>query len=111
MAPLDFFDPEYFNETLAPSERIRYEECGVALPPESVRGNTVMEHSVWKNMSDKEFMEKYGNEVKAQYLIPSQEEIDRIAAYEAEADAIAANYEGDYDDDDEEEDGDDIEED
>ena len=37
----------------------------------------------WKNLLEEEFMEKYGNDVLAQYHMPTKAEIDQLAEYKA----------------------------
>ncbi|KAJ3900014.1 hypothetical protein F5879DRAFT_1056479 [Lentinula edodes] len=78
--PIDFFDPEYFNNFLSVKERAHYAHNGVALPLEEHCINTRID--LWKNLPEDEFMQVYGNAVLAQYKIPSQEELDQLDEYE-----------------------------
>ncbi|KAJ4492140.1 hypothetical protein C8J55DRAFT_420047, partial [Lentinula edodes] len=78
--PVDFFDPEYFNNFLSVKERAHYAHNGVALPLEEHCINTRID--LWKNLPEDEFMQVYGNAVLAQYKIPSQEELDQLDEYE-----------------------------
>ncbi|VDB99908.1 unnamed protein product [Peniophora sp. CBMAI 1063] len=82
--PVDYFDPEYFNEDVLPRDRARYAEYGVAFPAELLRGDTVTEHMAWCNLSEDQFMQKYGKDVLEDYNIPTSDELARIAAYEAD---------------------------
>ncbi|KAJ7032134.1 hypothetical protein C8F04DRAFT_1185374 [Mycena alexandri] len=65
--PIDYFTPEFFN-ALTLKERARYA------------------HEEWKTMGKKEFMEMYGDDVLAQYDVPTQEEIDEIPESDVEDD-------------------------
>ncbi|KAJ7092106.1 hypothetical protein C8R43DRAFT_1141951 [Mycena crocata] len=67
---MDWFNPEYFNE-LPVATRFEYRKYGVALPLLQFHGN-----KDWKTMDDVTFMTAYGNNVLAQYDIPTQEEMD-----------------------------------
>ncbi|KAJ7159877.1 hypothetical protein C8R43DRAFT_1124237 [Mycena crocata] len=67
---IDWFDPAYFND-LPAGIRFNYAKTGVALPLVQFHGN-----KDWKTMDDATFMAKYGNDVLAQYEIPTQEEMD-----------------------------------
>ncbi|KAJ3926076.1 MAG: hypothetical protein NXY57DRAFT_966944 [Lentinula lateritia] len=78
--PIDFFDPEYFNNFLSVKERAHYAHNGVALPLEEHCINTRID--LWKNLPEDKFMQVYGNAVLAQYKIPTQEELDQLDEYE-----------------------------
>ncbi|KAJ3979403.1 hypothetical protein F5890DRAFT_1421395, partial [Lentinula detonsa] len=80
--PIDFFDPDYFNNFFSVKERAHYAENGVALPSEEHCESTSID--IWKNMSEAKFMETYGNEVLAQYKVPTKEEIEQLDEYEDE---------------------------
>ncbi|KAJ7181441.1 hypothetical protein C8R43DRAFT_838998, partial [Mycena crocata] len=69
-APLDWFDPEYFN-SLPANLRARYRKGGISLPLPQHWQNTD-----FQTMADAEFMEKYGNEVLKLYKLPTKEELD-----------------------------------
>ena len=65
-------------------ERIEYLQQGqirIALPDkehcDSWEGCTA-----WKNLPEDEFMDQYGNEVLAQYNIPTAEEIEQMAKWD-----------------------------
>ncbi|KAE9386478.1 hypothetical protein BT96DRAFT_1006060 [Gymnopus androsaceus JB14] len=71
-AALDWHDPTDFN--LLPTHiRALYINSPIALPLESV----MEESEAWKDlkMSDEEFMQNYGNAVRALYNFPTEEEI------------------------------------
>ncbi|KAK7020021.1 hypothetical protein R3P38DRAFT_3318933 [Favolaschia claudopus] len=70
-APIDWFDPERFNDFPAET-RFKYVQYGVALP--------LLEHhkkADWKTMSKAVFMEKYGNDILKQFNIPTAAEMER----------------------------------
>ena len=68
---LDWFDPEYFND-MDIEFRALYVDAPIALPLREYCGIPAPD---WKNMPDDNFMEKYGNEVRAQYNLPTEEEL------------------------------------
>ncbi|KAK7013214.1 hypothetical protein R3P38DRAFT_3006076 [Favolaschia claudopus] len=70
-APIDWFDPEKFNDFPAET-RYKYAQYGVALPLIEHHKNTD-----WKTMNKAAFMEKYGNDVLKQYNIPTAAEMER----------------------------------
>ncbi|KAJ7845092.1 hypothetical protein B0H13DRAFT_2410480 [Mycena leptocephala] len=73
--PVDFFTPEFYN-ALTLKERARYINTGVAFPLEEFAFDEA--HDAWKTMGKVEFMAMYGNDVLAQYYIPTPEEMDGI---------------------------------
>jgi hypothetical protein len=73
--PVDFFAPEFYN-ALTLKERARYINTGVAFPLEEFAFDEV--HDAWKTMGKVESMVMNGNDVLAQYYIPTPEEMDRI---------------------------------
>ncbi|KAJ7832021.1 hypothetical protein B0H14DRAFT_3712782, partial [Mycena olivaceomarginata] len=73
--PIDFFTPEFYN-SLTVKERARYTETGVAFPLPQYAFNK--SHAHWLTMGKAEFMKAYGNEVLAQYHVPSAEEIAEL---------------------------------
>ncbi|KAJ7327476.1 heterokaryon incompatibility protein Het-C-domain-containing protein [Mycena albidolilacea] len=73
--PINYFTPEFFN-ALTLKERARYVNTGVAFPLADFAFDKA--HDGWKTMSKKDFMEMYGNNVLAQYDVPTQEEMDTI---------------------------------
>ena len=71
--PLDWFDPQYFNN-MDIEFRALYVDAPIALPsPEYCSALTPPPD--WKGMPEAEFMEKYGNVVQAQYNLPTEEEL------------------------------------
>ncbi|KAJ7265145.1 hypothetical protein C8J57DRAFT_1025431, partial [Mycena rebaudengoi] len=71
--PLDWFDPVYFN-ALPANLRAKYaRKVCIALPLERH-----LDQKDWKNMSEKRFMKKYGNDVLALYNLPTAEELEQI---------------------------------
>ena len=85
--PIDWFDPTYWNEHLTLREHADYIQEGVyvALPKAELCG-TWSVCGGWKNLPVAEFMEKYGNEVLAQYKLPTQEEIEQLDQYDEDED-------------------------
>ncbi|KAE9393032.1 hypothetical protein BT96DRAFT_944218 [Gymnopus androsaceus JB14] len=94
---LDWHDPDSFNQ-LPACIRALYVDAPIALPLESV----MAESDGWKDlkMSDKEFMDKYGNAVRALYQFPSEEEIYAMEHGALDEDSEAEEDNG-YDSDDE----------
>ena len=81
--PIDWFEPEAWN-SFTVRERVEYTAGGiyVSLPLE-MYCDTLAKCAEWKNLPEEEFMEKYGNEVLAQYHMPTEAEIDQLLEYEA----------------------------
>ncbi|KAF5390397.1 hypothetical protein D9757_005172 [Collybiopsis confluens] len=77
---LDYFEPEFYN-SMSVRERLSYMNNGVALPkPEHCqRWADVLN---WKNLSKKEFMEKFGNNTLAQYAVPTEAELEQLWAHD-----------------------------
>jgi hypothetical protein len=73
--PIDFFTPEFYN-SLTVKEHARYTETGVAFLLLQYAFNK--SHVHWLMMGKSEFMKAYGNEVLAQYHVPSAEEITEL---------------------------------
>jgi len=72
--PLDWFDPEYFN-SMDIQFRALYIDAPIALPlPE--QSCSLVPPPDWKNMPVAEFMEKYGNVVRARYDLPTEAELN-----------------------------------
>jgi hypothetical protein len=69
---LDWHSPDHFNN-LPVHIRARYRKSPIALPLEK----DMTTSDDWKDlqMSDEQFMKKYGDEVRAQYFFPTEEEI------------------------------------
>ncbi|KAH9474345.1 hypothetical protein JR316_0012803 [Psilocybe cubensis] len=77
--PIDLFEPDEWNK-LPIRIRIKYLEASggayVALPlPEYC--DTWAKCGTWKDMSEKRFMRKYGNDVLLDYNLPTEKEIKR----------------------------------
>ena len=81
--PIDWFDPKAWNSFIV-GEHVGYTMGGitVGLPLEQYC-DTLTKCAEWKNLPEKEFMEKYGNDVLAQYYMPTQAELDQLTEYEA----------------------------
>jgi hypothetical protein len=82
--PLDWFDPEYFNN-MDVEFRALYINAPIALPLAEHCGpltDMIANPPDWKNMSEAEFMETYGNAVQANYNLPTQEELDVLNGVE-----------------------------
>ncbi|KAJ7163691.1 hypothetical protein C8R46DRAFT_1036566 [Mycena filopes] len=71
--PIDFWDPKFYNEELDLQEKAMYVDTGVAFPlPQFCNDKDAR---TWAKMPAKEFMVKYGNDVLAQYQVPTPEQI------------------------------------
>jgi hypothetical protein len=94
--PIDWFEPKAWN-SFTVRKRVEYTAGGinVGLPLE-MYCDTLAKCVEWKNLPEEEFMEKYGNEVLAQYRMPTEAEINQLLEYEA----------GEEENEDEEEEGD-----
>lgn len=66
---LDWFDPAVFNE-LPAVVRAKYRKSPIALPS----AKKMEKKEDWKTMETKQFMEKYGNRVRALYHFPTKVE-------------------------------------
>ncbi|KAJ6481129.1 hypothetical protein C8R45DRAFT_933027 [Mycena sanguinolenta] len=78
---IDFFTPEFYN-LLTVKEHARYASTGVAFPLPEYAFNPA--HAHWMKMGKAEFMRAYGNEVLAQYEVPSAEEIAELSDSDAD---------------------------
>ncbi|KAI5823055.1 hypothetical protein K523DRAFT_255848 [Schizophyllum commune Tattone D] len=80
--PIDYFSPQYWNETLTLRDRVEYlgsrkGRARVGLPkPEFCK--TWADISKWIHLSEDEFMAKYGDDVLAEYAIPTDAQIAMI---------------------------------
>lgn len=74
MCPLDWFDPDWFNKRPI---RFRgdYIDAEIALPLPHVYSGSIQD---WKTMSKSAFMKKYGNQVRAQYQLPTEAELNEL---------------------------------
>ena len=72
---LDWHDPEQFNR-LPAFIRAKYIKSPIALPLETA----LSQEEDWQSltMSDEEFMQKYGNNVRALYHFPTEEQIEAM---------------------------------
>jgi hypothetical protein len=70
--PIDWFDPEYFNN-LPLVIRARYMDASVAIPE---LWNDPSQS--WRHLNDDDFMEQYGNKILEQYSIPTEAEFDAM---------------------------------
>ena len=87
--PIDWFDPGYWNTVLTVSEHLDYVEHGICI------GLPLVEHcqtweqcSLWKNLPEEKFMERYGNAVLKQYKMPIKEEIEQLQQWEEEVEEL-----------------------
>jgi hypothetical protein len=88
--PLDWFDPDFYASLSNRSRcRVTPEEPSIALPPAPVPLFTNTKSEQWWKLPRKDFMEKYGNEVLAQYELPDDRDVGD-AAEDEEADDLAA---------------------
>ncbi|KAJ7208461.1 hypothetical protein C8J57DRAFT_1610264 [Mycena rebaudengoi] len=96
--PLDWFDPAYFN-ALPADLRYEYGRKGaIALPLERF-----LDMEDWKNMEEKKFMKKYGNDVLKLYDLPTAAEMEQIRR-NMEDSSDEGNDEDEQDDDEQEDD-------
>lgn len=112
--PIDWFDPDFWNNSLTVRERMEYLEQGgsikIALPAEELC-RTWKDCLAWKNLPEDEFMTNYGDAVLAEYNIPTAEEIERIQQYDNLQNQETVDDEDDDNEDDDDEDNDDEDED
>ncbi|KAG6912229.1 hypothetical protein DXG01_016204, partial [Tephrocybe rancida] len=84
--PIDFFSPDYWNNIMTVRERADCRAADgtyhVALPLEEFCGSW-KECAKWKNLSDADFMERYGKEVLKEYDLPTEEELKQMEEWEA----------------------------
>ncbi|KAJ6523815.1 hypothetical protein B0H19DRAFT_1344934 [Mycena capillaripes] len=71
--PIDFWTPKFYNEDLDIQEKAMYVNTGVAFRLGKFCND--QDAAKWSKMPAKEFMKIYGNEVLAQYNLPTPEEI------------------------------------
>lgn len=71
--PIDFWAPKFYNEELDIQEKAMYVDTGVAFPLPKFCNNENFDK--WSKMPAKEFMDKYGKDVLAQYKLPMPEEL------------------------------------
>ncbi|KAJ7243314.1 hypothetical protein C8J57DRAFT_1083818 [Mycena rebaudengoi] len=96
--PLDWFDPAYFN-ALPADLRYEYGRKGaIALPLERF-----LDMEDWKNMEEKKFMKKYGNDVLKLYDLPTAAEMEQIRR-NMEDSSDEGNDEDEQDDDEQDDD-------
>ena len=83
--PIDWFEPIYWNTHLTVREHANYIKGSayIALPDPELCASWA-ECAKWKNLSEKEFMDKYGNTVLAQYNLPTEEEMEQLEQWEEE---------------------------
>ncbi|KAI4518097.1 hypothetical protein K525DRAFT_209390 [Schizophyllum commune Loenen D] len=77
--PIDWFDPDYWNNTLTVRERADIIKDGkrIALP-KAEHCQTMEQCRKWKNLSEDEFWQKYGEDVLAQYAMPTEKELELL---------------------------------
>jgi len=107
MVPIDWFEAEFWNNSLTVRERVEYVQRGnirIALPAEEFC-LTWKDCIAWKSLPKDEFMTKYGNAVLAKYNIPTAEEIERLEQYDSsQAQQNDSQDEDDISDDEDEDD-------
>lgn len=94
--PLNYFDPDYFN-SLPVNLRSRYRKSGIALPL-----SRHWDKTDFQTMPDDEFMEKYGHEVKALYVLPTKEQLKGMKRNVKESSSESSSPSSSDDSDDEE---------
>ena len=80
--PLDWFDPAFFN-AMSLRNRACYATAPIALPLKSDCLSTDSDPD-WKDMSQRAFMKKYGNRVRALYKLPMATELAALEDGEEE---------------------------
>ncbi|KAJ3830747.1 hypothetical protein F5880DRAFT_1467821, partial [Lentinula raphanica] len=81
--------PVYFNTLLSARDRARYAKNGVAMPI----AEKAEDVSMWKNLDEDEFMDRYGKAVLKLYLIPTEEELEQLDEYENTDDSDTSDEE------------------
>ncbi|KAF9043558.1 hypothetical protein BDZ89DRAFT_1008945 [Hymenopellis radicata] len=81
--PLDWFEPDFYNNSLTVRERAQYMDNGVVLPKREWC-QTLENIRMWKNLDDKAFELQFGNDKLALYNLPTEEELQQLDEYEAE---------------------------
>lgn len=84
---IDYFNPEFWNSELTIREKAVYIRHGVtiALPKEEFC-RTWADIVKWKDLSDEEFMEHYGDAVLQEYIIPTAKQIEEYEDHEYDVD-------------------------
>ncbi|KAJ7086898.1 hypothetical protein B0H15DRAFT_950406 [Mycena belliarum] len=100
--PIDYFDPAFFN-ALPARLRAQYRKNAVALPAMRHWLNGKVPNK-FKTMDGTHFMAVYGNEVLAQYNIPTEEEIEQMRANGEDPDGHDDDDDDEGDDDNDDED-------
>ncbi|KAF4575294.1 hypothetical protein AB1N83_012510 [Pleurotus pulmonarius] len=80
--PLDWFDPTFFNK-LPIRFRGKYRKSTIALPLKDDYDGM----KDWERMPDDVFMKTYGDKVRAQYNLPTDEELDELDDLDSEEDS------------------------
>ena len=79
--PIDWFEPEAWN-SFTVHEHFEYSKGGITVSlPLEMYCDTLAKCMAWKNLLEEEFIEKYGNDVLAQYHMPTNEEIAQLKQY------------------------------
>ena len=82
--PIDWFEPKAWNSFMV-CERIEYSAGSITVSlPLEMYCDTLAKCAAWKNLPEEEFMEKYSNDVLAQYHMPTNVEIAQLEEYKAE---------------------------
>ncbi|KAF4565421.1 hypothetical protein EYR36_001992 [Pleurotus pulmonarius] len=93
--PLDWFDPTYFNR-LSMRYRGKFVDSFIALPLAEDMARLSMKD--WNNLPEDEFMKKYGDKVKAQYRLPTKQELDDLEDSDDDDDEDSNESESDAND-------------
>ncbi|KAJ7777032.1 hypothetical protein B0H16DRAFT_1853201 [Mycena metata] len=98
--PIDVWTPKCYNEELDAREKAMYIDTGVAFPLDKFCND--QDVAKWAKMPAKQFMEKCGNDVLAQYNLPTPEEITALGLdKDCDADDDSDNKSTDLEDTDE----------
>lgn len=75
--PLDWVDPTFYNEELTLLEKWDFVKDGVRIALPSKEYCTPANWHLWRDLKEKEFMERFGNDVLKDYNVPTEEQFER----------------------------------
>lgn len=85
--PIDWFDPDYWNDSMTVREKARIIKNGVTVAlPDDHHITTWAAFSSWKSLPEAQFMVQFGNAVKAKYKMPTEEEMKLLDLSDEESD-------------------------
>jgi hypothetical protein len=81
--PIDWFDPVYWNTVLTVRDQLEYLSGGIRIAlPAAQHCDEWDKCAEWKNLSCREFFDKYSKEVLKDYNIPTEEEVEQFENWE-----------------------------